>query len=114
MYLARNNTRPNQATVLTEESILVSATEENKEMLLGLFAEVIPRGSTNFEDVSNPVNSGAGGTSHACMRCFHWPRGRNRCCDGGGPVGSSPNHPTSYQTTIVREEDCHSSAGGVG
>ena len=39
--------------MLTEESILIRATDENKEMLLNLFAEVLPRGSTNFEEVSN-------------------------------------------------------------
>ena len=58
-YLLRtfyeHNARTYQAEVLTEESILIPATDENKEMLLNLFAEVLPRGSTNFEEVSNPT-----------------------------------------------------------
>eukprot|EP00903_Cladosiphon_okamuranus_P018586 g17109.t1 len=38
------------AKVLTSESLLVPATDENKAMLLELFAEVRPEGSTNFEE----------------------------------------------------------------
>eukprot|EP00752_Nemacystus_decipiens_P003123 g2892.t1 len=38
------------AEVLTSESVLIPASDDNKEMLLTLFGEVVPRGSTNFEE----------------------------------------------------------------
>ena len=37
--------------MLTSESLLVPASDANKEMLLELFARVEPGGSTNFEEV---------------------------------------------------------------
>jgi len=52
LCLVPNNAPKNQAEVLTSESLLVAATDENKEMLLNLFAEIGPSGSTNFEEVS--------------------------------------------------------------
>ncbi|CAN0256278.1 unnamed protein product [Ectocarpus sp. 12 AP-2014] len=38
-----------EAEVITSESVLISASDENKSMLLGLLAQVTPRRSTNFE-----------------------------------------------------------------
>ncbi|CAN0156789.1 unnamed protein product, partial [Ectocarpus fasciculatus] len=39
-----------EAQVLTSDSLLIAASDENKEMLLDLFDEVGPDGSTNFEE----------------------------------------------------------------
>eukprot|EP00903_Cladosiphon_okamuranus_P021044 g19335.t2 len=39
-----------ESEVLTPESVLIPATDANKEMLLNLFADVLTRGSTNYED----------------------------------------------------------------
>ena len=46
--------------MLTSDSLLVAASDENKEMLLDLFAGVGPSGSTNFEEVSSPAGFGRG------------------------------------------------------
>lgn len=66
-----------KAEVLTSGNVLLSASDDNKDMLLDLFAEVRPRGSTNFEDVSLP---GVGGTG-TNQRSFRFPmQGRALVC----------------------------------
>lgn len=53
--------------MLTSDSFLIPATDENKENLLALLAKVEPRGSTNFEEVGDPA-VGAGGYKPRFMR----------------------------------------------
>lgn len=61
--ISRQTIRNDQAEVLTSGSVLVTASNAHKEMLLDLLNEIEPRGSTNFEEVSNPATR-AGGTGH--------------------------------------------------
>ena len=64
-----------KAEVLTSDSVLIPATEDNKELLLTLFADVLPRGSTNFEEVR--IGSGNRRGVLACCTRFT-PRGKRR------------------------------------